>query len=190
MGPPLCFFLLLVAPAFAGSVSITTKSLPNGTLGTSYSGIINTSGGCTPFSWSTASGNLPAGISMKPSKSTTSLTLTGTPSRAATYSFTISLKGCGGHISKQTYTVAIQSSANHVVDLSWKASTSSNIAGYNVYRGADGKTWTKINASLIASTLYDDSSVANGSTYYYAASAVDINGKESTKSSSTKVVVP
>jgi fibronectin type 3 domain-containing protein len=88
------------------------------------------------------------------------------------------------------YTVVIQASANHVVDLSWNASTSSNVTGYNLYRSPDGTTWNKINASLIASTLYADSTVANGSTYYYAATAVDIYGHESSKTAPVKVAIP
>ena len=88
------------------------------------------------------------------------------------------------------YTVTVQSGANHVVDLSWNASSSKNIAGYNVYRSPDSKTWSKINTSLVPSTLYDDSSVSNGSTYYYSATSVDISGNESAKSSSIKVSVP
>jgi hypothetical protein len=40
--------------------------------------------------------------------------------------------------------VVIQASANHVVvDLSWNASTSSNVTGYNLYRTPDGTTWNK-----------------------------------------------
>jgi len=65
-----------------------------------------------------------------------------------------------------------------------------NVAGYNVYRSPDGATWRKINASLIASTLYLDSTVSNGSTYYYAATAVDIYRHESRKTAAVKVIVP
>lgn len=182
--------MIAVAPLFAASISITTTSLPNGTVQTPYSATINTSNGCTPFKWAVSSGNLPSGVSMKPSKSTTSLSLTGTPSTAAGYSFTISATGCKGAVAKMAYNVTIQSTANHVVDIGWNASTSGSIAGYNLYRSPDGKTWSKINSSLIASTLYDDSSVSNGSTYYYAATAVDIYGSESTKSASITVAVP
>ena len=88
------------------------------------------------------------------------------------------------------YKLVIQASANHVVDLRWNASTSSNVTGYNLYRSPDGTTWNKINASLIASTLYADSTVANGSTYYYAATAVDIYGQESSKTAPIRVAVP
>ena len=88
------------------------------------------------------------------------------------------------------YGVIIQATANHVVDLSWKASTSTDVTGYNLYRSPDGATWKKINPSLIASTLYADSTVANGSTYYYAATAVDTYGHESSKTTPVKVAIP
>ena len=67
---------------------------------------------------------------------------------------------------------------------------SGNVVGYNVYRSPDGTTWKKVNASLIASTLYGDTAVANSTTYYYAATAVDVSGHESTKTAAVKVVVP
>ncbi|MGP8092211.1 MAG: putative Ig domain-containing protein [Candidatus Sulfotelmatobacter sp.] len=174
----------------ASYVAITTTSLPNGTVDTPYSAIINASGGCTPYTWALVSGTLPAGVTKATGTGTTSLDLSGTPASAATYSFTISVTGCGGHVSKVAYEVVIQPAANHVVDLNWKASTTNDVCGYNVYRGPDGSTWEKINTSLVASTLYDDSTVANGSTYYYAVTAVDINDHESSKTSAVKAVIP
>jgi hypothetical protein len=183
--------LLFVASRCAGAdVAITTSSLPNGTVRTAYSAVIQARGGCTPYKWAIASGALPAHVDARVSSSTTSLTLAGTPTTAATYSFVVRVTGCAGHASETSYKVVVQATANHVVDLRWKASTSADIAGYNVYRGPDTTTWKKINVSLVGSTLYSDSSVANGSTYYYAATAVNIDGSESSKSAAVKVVVP
>ena|SRR5579862_815278 len=88
---------------------------------------------------------------------------------------------CGGGTSETAYKVVVQSSANHVVDLSWKASTTGDVTGYNVYRSPDGSNWKRIK--------YSDSTVANGSTYY-AATAVDIYGHESNKTAPIKVAVP
>lgn len=173
----------------ASSIAITTTSLPNGTVQTAYSAAVKASGGCTPYSW-TISGSLPAGITKKISSTTTSLILSGTPTTAATYSFTVAATGCGRNISKKSYQIVVQKTANHVVDLSWKASSSTNVAGYNVYRSPDAATWRRVNASLAASTQYSDSSVANGSTYYYATTAVDISGNESSKTTAVKVVIP
>lgn len=167
--------------AASSVVAITTTSLPNGTVQTGYSGVIQASGGCAPYKWAIGSGALPSGFTAKVSTFTTALNLTRTPTAAATDSFAVKVTGCGGHVSQVSYKVIIQATANHVVDLSWKASTSSDVAGYNVYRSPDGATWKKGNASPIASTLYSDSAVANGATYYYAATAVDIHGRESGK---------
>ncbi|PYQ39489.1 MAG: hypothetical protein DMG99_16120, partial [Acidobacteria bacterium] len=135
-------------------------------------------------------GTLPAGVTTKVSSTTTSLALSGTPSSASTYAPTVQVTGCGGVTYKHSYSIAIQGTTNHVVDVNWKASTTSGVTGYNLYRSPDGVNWKKSNVSLIASTMYNDATVANGSTYYYAATAVDIYGHESSKSASIKVSVP
>jgi len=179
--------IVIQAPS---SVDITTASLPNGIVGQAYSAAVNAVGGCTPYKWSLVSGTLPAGITMKVSSTTTSLALSGTPSSASTYAPTVQVTGCGGATYKRSYSIAIQGTTNHVVDVSWKASTTSDVTGYNLYRSPDGVNWKKANVSLIASTMYNDATVANGSTYYYAATAVDIYGHESSKSASIKVSVP
>jgi fibronectin type 3 domain-containing protein len=57
--------------------------------------------------------------------------------------------------------------AAHTVNLSWDASTSQNIVGYNVYRGANASgPYTKINSTLDPSTSYSDSTVQAGQTYF------------------------
>jgi hypothetical protein len=188
-----CLFFLLLLPLGTrcfGTVAITTTSLPNGIVGTAYSAVVKASGGCSRYQWAIAAGALPAGVTAKASSTMMSLNLTGTPTNAATYSFTVKITACGRATSQVPYKVVIQGTVNHVVDLSWKASTSSDVTGYNLYRSPDGATWKKINASLVASTLYADSAVANGSTYYYAATAVDIYGHESSKTVPIKVAVP
>ena len=185
---PLLLFAF-VLPSMA-AISITTTSVPNGTVGTAYSAVIRTGTGCTPFTWSIVSGSLPAGVTKTPTNNTSTLTLSGTPTKAASYSFTVEVKGCGGNAAKESYKVTIQSGAQHVVDLSWNESNSNNVTGYNIYRSPDKSSWKKINASLVGSTLYDDSTVANGSTYYYAVTTVDAEGTESKKSTIAKAVIP
>jgi len=173
-------------------VSITTTSLPNGTVKTGYSAVIAASGGCTPYKWEIASGALPAGVTTEVSSTTTSLVLTGTPTTAATDSFVVEVFGCGGHSADASFNVVIQgtSTPDYVVDLSWSASTSGDVVGYNVYRSPNGTTWSKINSSLVGPTLYSDSTVATGTTYHYATTAVNSSGDESSKSTPIAVVVP
>ena len=75
------------------------------------------------------------------------------------------------------------------VNLSWNASTSS-VAGYNVYRGTAAGSYSKVNSTLDSSAAFTDNTVASGATYYYAATAVNSSGEESSYSAPLKVVVP
>jgi hypothetical protein len=86
----------------------------------------------------------------------------------------------------------IAQAAQHSVDLNWTASPSANIVGYNVYRGlASSGPSSKINVGgPVASTLYSDTSVANGMTYFYAATVVDSSGRESAHSNQVQAAIP
>jgi len=80
----------------------------------------------------------------------------------------------------------------HSVLLNWTASTSSNINGYNMYRGTSANgPFSQINPSLISGTTYTDNSVVDGTTYYYEATAVDSNNQESVKSTpAAQAIIP
>jgi hypothetical protein len=71
----------------------------------------------------------------------------------------------------------------HSVSLSWTGSTSPSISGYNIYRAiflSSCGGYTKINgATLVTLTTYTDSSVADGTNYCYATTAVDSSKAES-----------
>jgi hypothetical protein len=186
----LIFSLAVCSDLSASAVKITTSTLPNGTVGTAYAASVAAVQGAKPYSWS-VTGSLPPGIGFTVVNNTASLSFSGTPTSAGSYTFLVQVMGVYKAVAKGSYTVTIQPEPNHVVDLNWNASTLNDIAGYNMYRGADGVNWQKINSGgLIASTLYTDSTVANGTTYYYAATAVDIAGVESAKSAAVEVTVP
>ncbi|MFL6276736.1 MAG: FG-GAP-like repeat-containing protein, partial [Blastocatellia bacterium] len=68
-----------------GSLSITTASLPNGTVNTVYAATLQATGGTPPYSWSLTSGALPAGLSLNASTGV----ISGTPTTAATANFTV-----------------------------------------------------------------------------------------------------
>lgn len=79
----------------------------------------------------------------------------------------------------------------HIVDLSWNASTSTSITGYNVYRGgAATGPFSRINPALNTSMNFSDSTVESGQTYYYVTTAVDSAGVESSYSNQAQAVVP
>ena len=79
----------------------------------------------------------------------------------------------------------------HSVDLAWHASTSKNVIGYNIYRGIKPRgPYRKINSRLDKATCYTDSSVVNGTTYYYVSTAVNSHNRESAYSNLAEVKVP
>ena len=81
-------------------------------------------------------------------------------------------------------------SVPHTVSLSWTASTSV-VSGYNVYRSTtSGTGYTKLTGSLVSAVSYTDSTVVNGTTYYYVTTAVDSSGNESTNSNEAVAVIP
>ena len=78
----------------------------------------------------------------------------------------------------------------HSVALSWNASPSS-VVGYNIYRGTqNGGPYSKLNLSPEPGLAYTDSTVLNGTTYYYVAKSVDANNVESTGSNQAVAQVP
>lgn len=193
VGTFLCIFLggLLCATAKAADVKITTSSLPQGTMGVAYSATVNTMGGSVPFTWSVSSGALPPGLGLTPSSNTRSAIVCGTPTTSGTYNFSISVKGHGGHTSTASYSVVIAApEPEHTVELQWSDS-GGDIVGYNVFRGTvSGGPYSQINASLVASPYYSDTTVQDGVTYYYVTTAVDNQGEQSNYSNEAEAKVP
>jgi hypothetical protein len=80
---------------------------------------------------------------------------------------------------------------SHSASLTWTASTSGGLAGYNIYRATfAGGPYTKVNASLVNGTSFTDNSVQAGYTYYYVATAVNTGGAESTYSNQASATIP
>ena len=78
----------------------------------------------------------------------------------------------------------------HSVDLSWGASSSSNVQGYNVYRaGVSGGPYAAV-VSANSGTTFVDGSVQSGQTYFYVVTAVDSSGTESAYSNQVQAVIP
>ena len=81
--------------------------------------------------------------------------------------------------------------APHRVDLAWKASTSPEIVGYHVYRGAaSAGPYTKLTAGTVTATSYVDSSVEAGQIYYYVVTSVNSAGAESIHSNQASAHIP
>ena len=95
-----------------GTLTVTTTSLPNGTVGKAYSAQLAVSGGTTSYTWSITSGQLPAGLSL----SATTGAITGTPTQAETSSFAVEVEDASNPVQTATadlsMTVSASSSSN------------------------------------------------------------------------------
>jgi hypothetical protein len=75
---------IVVSPAGPLPLTISTTSLPGGVVGSAYSSTLTATGGATPYSWSLSAGALPTGLALSAAGA-----ITGTPSAAATFNFTV-----------------------------------------------------------------------------------------------------
>ena len=178
--------------ATAGTLGVSPATLALGSV------VVGTSG--------TASGTLTAGgssvtvsaVSSNNSAFTVgglSLPVTIPAGNSAAFTVSFSPQTTGAVTAALTFTSNAQSSTTvetltgtgtaapvHSVNLSWSASTSSNVSGYNVYRAAYASacgSFSKINPLLNTGTLFTDSAVVDGATYCYATTAVNTSNEES-----------
>ncbi len=77
------------------------------------------------------------------------------------------------------------------INLSWSPDTETDLAGYIVYRSADGPTWQRISPpEPVSVPTWQDSKISLGQTYHYAVSAIDQSGNESGRSAPATESVP
>jgi hypothetical protein len=76
------------------------------------------------------------------------------------------------------------------VDLVWSPNSEADLAGYNVYRHEEGGPPVKLNAEPVKAPAYRDPNVQPGKKYFYAVSAVDEHGNESSRSEEAGEQVP
>lgn len=89
--------------------SVTTASLPGGTVGSPYSQSITTSNGTAPLTWGLQAGSaaLPPGLSLTTPTAGTTGTISGNPTTAGTYPFTIKVTDNGGNVATQPFSLVI-----------------------------------------------------------------------------------
>lgn len=82
------------------------QKLQGGVIGIAYSEAITTNGGTAPYVYTLVSGTLPAGLSLNNS---TGL-ITGTPTTATTYTFTILVTDGSNNTGSETFSITIAAS--------------------------------------------------------------------------------
>jgi len=85
----------VLTPSGSTSLAVSTSSLPESTVGVSYSQSLIATGGAPPYTWQLESGSLPNGLTL----SSTGI-LSGTPSISGTHNFVVRVTDAGGSATK------------------------------------------------------------------------------------------
>ncbi len=103
----------LTIAVVAAPVEITTSSLTSGQVGVAYSRIVEATYGTTPYEWSISAGALPPGLAL----SATTGTISGTPTNADSYSFTVKVTDSTAPTTQtatKSFTIAVAAAATPV----------------------------------------------------------------------------
>jgi hypothetical protein len=100
-------FSLTIAAATAQPPSVTTASLPGGTVNSAYSTTLAATGGATPYTWSITTGALPAGLSLTAATGA----ISGKPTAAGNSSFTVQVKDSKNSTGTKALSISIAAAA-------------------------------------------------------------------------------
>lgn len=93
--------------AVSGAPVPWAEDLAGGIVGTAYSETLSTSGGTSPYTYSLQSGSLPAGCTLSSGG-----VISGTPTTAATYTFTVLVTDANGITGTQTFQITMSTAAS------------------------------------------------------------------------------
>ncbi|MEO0061734.1 MAG: hypothetical protein RLZZ08_294 [Pseudomonadota bacterium] len=109
-------------------------ALPDATAGAAYSQTFVAGQGTAPYSAAITAGTLPAGLSFN----TATLTLSGTPTTAGTFSFTVQVQDSGSSVANNSYTLTVRAPTITIAPASMPTATVG--AGYSTTIVASGGT--------------------------------------------------
>ena len=171
-----------VSPAMLaiGRVMDGASATASGTLSASGASVTISAASTSNSAFSVSGLSLPVTIDAGKS---VPFTVTFSPSAAGAASATLTFSSnAQPATTAETLTGTGTSTPTHSVNLSWNASSSSNISGYNIYRAVyqtSCGSFSRINTVLDTATLFTDSSVSDGASYCYATTAVNTSSEES-----------
>jgi len=173
----------------AAALQISTAQLSGGFVSGGYSATLAATGGSTPYAWSLASGSLPNGLTLSSAG-----VLSGTPSLAGSFSFSIQVKDASSATASRNFSINIASpspsvtisspasgsSVSGTISVSGTASDSVSITSVQV--SVDGGTYSAASGTNNWSIGLNTDPLANG-THSLTAKTTDAAGISATSSS-------
>ena len=92
----------------APSLAITPASFPDAVAGAAYSQTLGASGGVAPYAFTLTGGALPAGLTLAAG------TLSGTPTAAGTFTFSLGVSDANGQAATRAYTLVVEAPTLHL----------------------------------------------------------------------------
>jgi uncharacterized protein YhjY with autotransporter beta-barrel domain len=184
---PQAYTLTIAGP----TITIAPASIPNGTVGTGYSQTLSAAGGTAPYTFSTTPANLPAGLSLDASG-----TLSGTPTTAGDYTFSVIATDAQSFTGSRSYTVHVAAIApgaptganatagDAQASVTFTAPTDTGgapITGYTVTSNPGNKTGTGTGSPIVVTGL------TNGTAYTFTVVAANIAGPGPASTASNSV---
>ena len=114
------------------------------------------------------------------------------PGTSGTVSGSLTLVSNGATVISVPLTGTGFAARAHSVDITWVASTSTPLQGYNVYRSTtSGGPYAKLSPTLSPTTLlFTDTTPVSGKQYFYVVTALNTSGAESSASTQVAVTIP
>jgi large repetitive protein len=181
------------AIASAAPVLITTTSLPNGRVGTSYNHALAASGGKKPFTWTISAGALPDGLDLDSATGA----IAGTPTTVGASTFTAKVTDSDGGSDTQTLRITVDPAPLSVTTSSLPGGTVGQTysASLQATGGTGGYTWTISAGSLPAGLTVSVAGVIGGTptasgTANFTAQVRDSSNTTASKALSIAVTAP
>lgn len=179
----------LTLTVYSPTITVVTKSLPEAAVGEKYDTMLEADGGVEPYRWFLAGAAPPDGLSLDSSTGD----ISGVPTAAAeTATFVVAVTDVEGSRAERTLTLEIGEPSTLSVDslsatpsdgktgLTWRNPDNGSFSRTDIVRNTVSPP-SNIDDGLIVYSgngeSFLDSGLANGTTYYYSAFAIDAEGK-------------
>lgn len=184
------------APVSESPLAITTGSLASGVVGSSYSASLQASGGKPSYTWSIASGSLPAGLTL----SATTGAIAGTPTASGNFTFTVQVADSSSPAQTKSASLSIHIIAPQLAITTTTLASGTVGSAYtqtlHATGGTPSYTWAVVNSGSLPAglTLGSTTGVISGTptasgTFSVSVSVTDSSSPAQTKSATISITI-